>query len=186
MNEYYKQVDGWCDYEDFYRDVATVLPINGTFVEIGVWAGRSLIFLLSCLQELNKDVNVFAVDTWEGSIDEPNHKKLIKEKFNGDIYKHFLDNLSKAGFTDKTIALKMTSVEAAKSFADKSIDVCFIDAGHTYDEVAQDIKTWYDKVCVGGVIAGHDLDHPPVRKAVGELLPNFKIARGHVWYYKKV
>lgn len=185
MNEYYKQVDGWFDYEDFYRDMAYHLPVGGTFVEIGVWAGRSLLFFLSCLQSLEKEANVFAVDTWEGSAWEPHHKELIAEKYNGDIHKHFLDNLEKAGFIDKVIVLKNYSEIASWSFADNSIDLCFIDASHTYEEVTKDINAWYPKVCKGGIISGHDIDHEPVRKAVTDIIPNFDITRGHVWYHTK-
>lgn len=176
-------MDGWFDYEGFYRDMAHRIPINGTFVEIGVWAGRSFIYFLSCLQELNKDVNVFAVDTWEGSAWEPQHKEFIKNKFDGDLYKHFLWNLENAGFTDKVIALKMPSVVAAESFADNSIDFCYIDASHTYEEINQDIIAWNPKTC--GIIAGHDIDHAPVNQAVREHFPDFQRADGHVWYVEK-
>lgn len=183
MNRYYEQVDGWCDYEEFYRDMAHRLPINGTFVEIGVWAGRSLIYFLSCLQDIGKEANVFAVDTWEGSVLEPRQKEFIRDKFNNDIYGHFLQNLKNAGFIDKVIVLKMPSIVASESFADNSIDFCYIDASHTYEEINQDINAWNPKVC--DIIAGHDIDHVPVNRAVKEHFPNFQRADGHVWYLEK-
>ncbi len=39
---------------------------------------------------------------------------------------------------------------------DGSIDVCWIDAGHTEEEVDADIKAWLPKVKKGGIISGHD------------------------------
>lgn len=163
--------------------MARRLPVNGTFVEIGVWAGRSLIFFLSCLQDIGKEAKVFAVDTWKGSVAEPHHQEIIANKFEGDLYKHFLWNLKNAGFEDKVVALKMESVKAAECFADNSVDICFIDASHTYDEVIKDINAWNPKVTT--VISGHDIEHVPVRKAVSELVPGYKIAGGQVWHYDK-
>ncbi len=45
------------------------------------------------------------------------------------------------------------------------------DAAHEYDGVKRDILAWKSKVKAGGVLAGHDAQHPPVMKAVEELLP---------------
>jgi hypothetical protein len=50
----------------------------------------------------------------------------------------------------------MDSKEASKLFNDESLDFVYIDANHTYEAVKEDLKCWYDKVRVGGVVMGHD------------------------------
>jgi SAM-dependent methyltransferase len=48
------------------------------------------------------------------------------------------------------------SEDAAKDFADESLDFVYIDANHEFDFPYRDIKTWYPKVKKGGILAGHD------------------------------
>ena len=48
------------------------------------------------------------------------------------------------------------SLDAAKAFADGSLDFAYIDANHTEPYVTQDIEAWTPKVKTGGIIAGHD------------------------------
>lgn len=48
------------------------------------------------------------------------------------------------------------SVEAAKTFADESLDFVYIDGNHEYSHVKADIEAWTPKVRQGGILAGHD------------------------------
>lgn len=182
MNNFYQQVHGWFDYEDAYKSFADALPENGTFVEVGVWAGKSIIFMASYLTHINKKANIYAVDTWQGTPDEAEHKGLIEE-LGGDLYEHFADNVKKAGLQGQMISVRLPSVTAAQLFGDQSIDLLFLDADHSYEGVSADIKAWKDKV--KRTIAGHDLDHLPVERAVREHFPEFKEEKGHVWYYDR-
>ena len=50
----------------------------------------------------------------------------------------------------------MSSVKAATKFKDNSIDFLFLDAGHEYEDIIEDMTAWYPKVKPGGIIAGHD------------------------------
>ena len=52
--------------------------------------------------------------------------------------------------------LRNTSVAAAATFADASVDFVFIDARHTYDAVSEDLRAWWPKIRPGGILAGHD------------------------------
>ena len=72
----------------------------------------------------------------------------------------------------------MTSVEASRKFKDKSMDIVFIDAQHSYPEVKKDISAWKKKIREGGILCGHDYnnryaDH--VVKAVDEAFPEKKL-----------
>ena len=72
------------------------------------------------------------------------------------------------GFSNIIKAIRQKSVEAAKQYENNSIDLVWIDAGHSYEEVKEDIKAWYPKVRYGGLIAGHDfaINHDVSRDGV--------------------
>ena len=66
-----------------------------------------------------------------------------------------------------------TSVAAAATFADASLDVVFLDADHSYEAVKADIRAWLPKVKPGGLLAGDDYCYPGtegVKRAVDELI----------------
>jgi len=77
-----------------------------------------------------------------------------------------------AEFKDKIVMIYKESVEAVKDIDDESLDFVYIDGGHSYDAVSQDIPAWYPKVKSGGLVGGHDYTpdyFPGVVKAVDEF-----------------
>jgi hypothetical protein len=48
------------------------------------------------------------------------------------------------------------SLDAAREFADASLDFVYIDANHAYEAVLEDLRAWYPKVRAGGLFMGHD------------------------------
>ena len=62
------------------------------------------------------------------------------------------------------------SVQAAKLYAPKSLDFVYIDAIHTIQAVAEDIRAWWPLVKSGGWLCGHDYSHPDVATAVNEFV----------------
>ena len=57
----------------------------------------------------------------------------------------------------------------------------FIDGGHEYEEVKRDILIWKERLRPGGLLCGHDVSWPGVRKALTELVPNWKQQAGELW-----
>jgi predicted O-methyltransferase YrrM len=85
--------------------------------------------------------------------------------------------------------IKEDSVLAASRFKDYSIDLVFIDGDHSYEGCNRDICAWLPKVKVGGLIGGHDYNHPlqgNVKKAVDEFFPQPKIQLGEnrTWFVR--
>ncbi len=64
--------------------------------------------------------------------------------------------------------VRLTSVMAARDFGRSSnrFDFAFIDGDHTLEAVRQDIVGWWPLVRSGGVLAGHDIDHPRDRRGL--------------------
>lgn len=74
-----------------------------------------------------------------------------------------------------SVCMQMSSVDAAKYIAPRSLDLVYIDAMHTYDNVKEDSLCWLSKIREGGIICGHDYCpfSTGVEYAVKELYKDF-------------
>lgn len=77
----------------------------------------------------------------------------------------------------------MSTADAAPLVPDSWADFVFIDAGHSYEAVRQDIALWAPKVRPGGWFGGHDYHpkFPGVIRAVGELVGATDLLTGFIW-----
>ena len=83
--------------------------------------------------------------------------------------------------------IKGHSQDAVKNYEDESIDFCFIDGSHEYEDVKADILAYLPKVKKGGILSGHDYDSiwAGVIQAVDEILVNVEVVDGSWIYIKK-
>lgn len=146
-----------------------------SIIEIGSWKGRSTFALLSGCKGI-----VHAVDHFLGN--EGKRDSDCKEAKTGDIYNQFLNNVGHFG---NLKVYKMDSLSASKLFEDNSVDMVFIDAGHTYNEVVADIEAWAPKA--RKLVCGHDAPMKSVIRAVKDKLGESKINTkdGHIWTIEK-
>lgn len=165
-------VEGWCDFRDLYTAIARKLEHGDTFVEVGAWKGQSIIHLAQRLQDMEKLINVHAVDTFEGD----------KDTGLANVYAEFQANI-KGADCDDVNHWQLPSSMASKAFADASLAGVFIDAAHDYDSVLADLKAWGPKVKEGGVIAGHDIDAEGVQRALADMGWEYHVA-GRCWVRK--
>lgn len=141
-------------------------------VEIGSHKGRSAKVLLENCPGL-----VTCVDLWDGNIEIGNEKR--QQLWDGnEILNEFL---SHCGSYPNMAYMREDSSRAAGLFPDKSVDMVFIDAGHSYEDCKRDIEAWLPKT--RKLICGHDYSEnwPGVMKAVDELLGNFYVNES-IWY----
>lgn len=129
-----------------------------SIVEVGAWKGRSTYALASSCPGM-----VYSVDTFEGS--EAEKETFHAEAKNGSVLRTFVENCS--GFQNLEV-LVGSSLEAACEFEDGSVDMVFLDGGHTYEEVKADIEAWAPKA--RKILCGHDYTDKRwgVEKAVNE------------------
>lgn len=92
-----------------------------------------------------------------------------------------------ANVKDRTV-IRELSTEGAKQVEDKSCDIVYIDADHTYEAVKQDIETWLPKVKDGGWLGGHDYIQRRdwgVIKAVNEAFGrNIELGAASTWWHR--
>lgn len=164
---YDNAIEGWMAKEElnFLHDTAKDMK---TIVEVGSWKGRSTHALASSCPG-----TVWAVDTWKGSRQEqegPHVEATVHE-----ILPIFKENMK--DFMN-VVAVEMESVEAAKMFEDKSVDMVFIDGAHDYESVKADIAAWLPKAKT--LICGHDYQWHSVQEAVTEAFGELDTA-GTIW-----
>ena len=168
MKHFYENIDGWFDFKEFYSEMVNKFSSGSHFVEIGAWLGKSTSYMAVEIINSGKNIKFDVVDTWEGS------KNFIDEnvyKINGNPYEIFIENLKIV--KNYINPIKGNSDKIFEIYKDKTLDFVFIDAGHDYNSVINDIKNWYPKVKINGVIAGHDYYvYPDVKKAVDEYFGN--------------
>ena len=171
----FNEIPGWFTYEQLYTDVVDQLPNNSNIVEVGAWFGKSTNFLAKKIKESGKQINFTTIDTFKGSPNEMVQSNILKV-FDNDIYSEFMESAIMLDNISTINVIKDTSMNAKDSFVNNSLDFVMIDAGHTYEDVKNDIKSWYHKVKPGGIISGDD------------YLPEFKSVMDAVdeYFYKQI
>lgn len=162
-NEYAApQIEGWMRWPEI-KFLYNQAKLHDTIVEVGSFKGRSSHALLMGALK-GKEGTVTCVDTWLGSTDPKDATYTIAKQ--EDLYAAFMKNV---GFIRGLKVNRKSSVEAAKDYEDNSIDFVFIDAGHDFTSVTDDILSWSPKC--KKILAGHDYT-PDVWMRVVEAVDN--------------
>ena len=119
-------------------------------VELGLGKGRLLRRLLTECPQLS----MIGVDHFQHKADR--WRPLVKAVV--------------ADFPGRAQVFGVSTVEASSRVQDGYVDFVFVDAGHSYQAVTQDIRGWRSKVKPGGWFGGHDFcdKFPGVQRAVRE------------------
>ena len=161
------KIPGWMSIEDlqWLHEMATKMK---HIVEIGSWAGRSTHALLTgCSKGLVSAVDTWDQSTMEGLGDAANARFL----FHKNLRK--FDNLN---------IMEMTSIEAAKKFKKKSVDMVFIDGLHDEKNFSADVEAWLP--IAKKIICGHDfsVNWPDVQKVVRQKFGHVYQVAHEIWY----
>ena len=139
-------------------------------VEVGSWCGESMLAIVRGLEKYDDTVTLIdCVDTWQGS--PTDNSSVAANIYGGDILPFWELAAAQAMMNDDGLTVTghtLPSREGCHLFDDASLDFVYLDAGHDYISIQEDLQCWYPKVRVGGVFAGHDYSDsfPGVRLAV--------------------
>lgn len=166
----YASIHGWFDYEAVY-DAAIARARDGdTFVEVGSWMGKSAAYMALKIRASGKRIKLVCVDPWKWTAEADPAVPVAHEAFKSygglSMREIFAENIAACDVTEFVKPMQMTSVEAAKRFANRSVAFAFIDGDH--EDAAADIAAWWPKIKPGGALAGHDVDMPAVARDVKE------------------
>lgn len=148
-------------------------------LELGVWKGRSVIFMAQELQRRELDAAVIAVDTWLGSrehwVRDHHFPHLGLMHGHPTLYLQFLGNILHTGVQDYVVPLPLDSLNAALVIRHFQIvpGVIHLDGGHEYETVLADLNAWWPVLSPGGVFIGDDYytdgQWPGVIQAYGDF-----------------
>lgn len=135
---------------------------NPVGAEIGVFAGEMSAALLRGLPSLQLDM----VDSWEGKGasyegDSGDWHALLTQSAQDSFKQAAIDRTSFA--QDRRSIIQQRS-EAAAAASTRVYDFVFIDADHSYEGCAADIRAWAGKVRPGGLLCGHDYENERFQK----------------------
>lgn len=156
-------------------------------VEVGVWKGINAFHLLGVLPQLEW----YGVDTWTPPTPESSYGKSgaeIAAKTEQDFHAAYEAACEAVKpFGDRVHIISGSSLSAVEQFADRSLDIVFIDADHSYEGCLSDIIAWTPKVKIGGLICGHDYANKngDVKGAVDEIFgKKIELGEDHAWFHK--
>lgn len=181
---WHPEIEGWSsDILPFYDRLAkqaTESDDDFSLIEIGVWHGRSILFLAERLSYYDDEPDIGALDEGRASV----YLAAV------DIDLHeFYKNAGRLADRHCIEAYQLDLVTAAEVI-DHEFDVVFIDAMHDYESVKRDIYAWCGKVKLGGLLCGHDYmhagEHAGVGRAVDEIFGAENVlVEGSVWQVRK-
>ncbi len=181
---YYKLVPGYFDFDNIYIMALNEAQNEDILVEVGSYFGKSACFMLEAINHFNKDVKFYTVDPF---IIVPNDDAQVHglgtgtpwdepisqwaERVGEDaLWKAFNWNVKSCpGFKYLTEIIRMESIKASFKFQNDSVKFCFLDDGHSYENMRDEIEVWWPKIKPNGFLGGHDW-FSDVNKAVIEFL----------------
>lgn len=113
-------------------------------VEIGVYKAKNA----KSIMEMIKPAKLFLVDPYETYIQ--NGQICNAERYYSEA-KHRMRR-----YAEKVTFIKKLSSDAVKDLP--MLDFVYVDGNHEYKFVKEDLKLYYEKLRVGGVIGGHDFN----------------------------
>ena len=185
MDHFYQDISGFMSHKNtvMLDMVLDQFPPGGTWVELGSWTGRSAAYCVVELINQNKLGAFYCVDTWKGEAAIAYDPATVQ-----DLKKIFRQNLKPV--LKHITMLSMISWNAARRFQDNSVDFCYVDAGHSYEAVTNDLTAWWPKLRPGSMFGGDDYTkgYPGVQQAVWDFFGprDIKVRRaGRCWLVTK-
>ena len=170
---------GWASEDPAYKEFIDIVNPK-LIVEVGTWMGGSARALTRTMLEKGEDdFEVVCIDTFLGSFEHWDKTSYLMSLKNGrpNIYEQFLSNTVYAGYQKWITPFPVDAQNGFLTFQKMNIvpDLVYIDAGHDYYSVVNDLSNWASILPNGGAIIGDDWHHPPIKRAVADVFGMDKI-----------
>ncbi len=164
---------GWLkdDVAKEMRDLIRETRPN-VYVEIGVFAGKSIINTAQALHDTGKGI-AYGIDPWkrEESLRScpPEEKASFWEEIDLDAVHYDCMHAIWERHLDNIVIIRATSQQAAKLFWPLSIDILYIDGGHSEETSTLDTMMYMPKVKRDGHIWIDDTNYASLGTAINIL-----------------
>ena len=182
------------DFVDYRSDIQFIIHCIGLQgkdiigAEVGLFRAESF---CTILQNCSNVKMLYGIDNWKPYIDEIGPMPMEVEEKDIDLVKFIAyNNFKWSGETSRGTIIEKDSNDAVNDFEDYSLDFVFLDSYLSYEQALNDLNTWYNKVKVGGLFAGHDWSSMMVQDAVHTFRQENNIKEhmscfGDTWIWKK-
>lgn len=157
-------VVGAFDFPDVYRMIVDNAPKGATIVEVGVYAGKSLAYLAEYASFRGRVLDIVGIDRFDNCASSPDDGPLPYVDHMAEVG-HMLDKYCQPNIPR---LIRCDSDKAAELFRNGSVFAIWLDADHSREAVANDIRAWLPKLAENGVIGGHDYDQQRVRDGIAD------------------
>jgi len=128
-------------------------------IEVGVFHGAGSLSMSQAMDE-NGGGEIHLIDISKEFL-EGVHNKISKKKWNITVHQHYI-NINKETEFDELVKSRVTGLP--------NTDILFIDGGHSYEELKNDIRQYQPLVSPGGLMILHDtIQQSGARKIVSEM-----------------
>ena len=127
---------------------------NMRVAEVGVYDGSTTFAYADIIKENNG--HLYLVDWFRGN--EGNKGKHYYREDGDPLFNAVKNEVDKRGLSNHVTILYGRSGDMARHIKNDELDICFLDADHTFKGCSNDIKAYYPKVKNGGIISGHDCE----------------------------
>jgi hypothetical protein len=135
---------------------------NITIAEIGVYNGHHLNSYAEIIRA-NKG-KIYAFDWFKGQFHaKDKEQEIFFDQDSSKIIEEFKKNC--AHNLDIIEIIEGKTSDTFSRIKDESLDICYIDASHSYEDVKNDIINFMPKIKKGGIICGDDLEDISLRNS---------------------
>jgi predicted O-methyltransferase YrrM len=188
-----KEITGWLDpgvAEAMRKLILDTKP--NVCVEIGVFAGKSLVNAAKALKENGKGV-IYGIDPWEHDeavrgLSPIEEDPLFWNNIDLDaVHWECVRAIWENDLREYAVIIRAASQHCYRLFRKKSIDILYIDGGHSEESSYRDVEIYLPRVKIGGHIWFDDANWASTQKAVDVLKKDciWKKDFGHCHLYQR-
>lgn len=159
--------EGWCSEEKALKLAELILERQPKVcVEVGVFAGRSLVPQAMALKELGQGGHITGIDPWtldaalEGSNGKENDDWWRNNVNLEEIYRQFIMATVNLNLTYECRWVRARSEWAVNLFRDGDVDWLHLDSNHSEEVSCRDVRLWGRKMAKKSVWVMDDTDWP--------------------------
>jgi predicted O-methyltransferase YrrM len=151
-------------HEIFERLIDELRP--NSIIELGSWKGASAVHMARLCRARGLNCIILCIDTWLGGrylyAELDQHPELLPTAGRFRLFEQFLTNVKRLELTDIITPMPATTADAAGTLRklDVAVDLVYVDASHEAEDVAKDLRAYWDVVRPGGVLFGDDYAPP--------------------------